>query len=34
MNLELKHVAPYLPYGLKIHTIYGIDVPEQGHIYN
>ncbi|MGG5486275.1 hypothetical protein [Gaetbulibacter sp. PBL-D1] len=32
-KLELKHIAPYLPYGLKINTKYGIDVPEDGHNY-
>lgn len=33
MKLELKHLAGYLPYELKINTQYGIDVPKQGHIY-
>jgi len=33
MKLELKHLAPYLPYGLKVVTQYGLDVPKGGHIF-
>jgi hypothetical protein len=32
-KLELKHIAPYLPYKLKVKTPYGVDVPKVGHIY-
>ena len=28
MKLELKHLAPYLPYGLKIKTKHGFDTME------
>jgi len=32
-TLKLEHLVGYLSYGLKIQTKFGIDVPENGHIY-
>ena len=32
-ELTIAHLAPYLPYGLKINSIYGVNVPEGGSNY-
>ena len=32
-KLKLEHLAPYLPYKLKISTQYGINVPKEGLTY-
>lgn len=34
MNLEIKHIAPYLPYGLKMLFTYGNKVGELTNLYD